>query len=227
MKKRRSVIRCWLITIGIMLLCGSLLITYIYFSIRPIIFAAAKSRASRILMNSAAESMLKVLKEENITYNGISRVSRFENGEIKGIEIDIAQIGLLKNRLATEISKAIAEKENYTVDIALGTLTGMEFVTGMGPRLNFGMQLAAHTKTDYKSKFLEAGINQTLHQILISVDMNCSIMMLGFTEGFSVSTTEIAAQTLIVGAVPDTFTNVVETPTDDLADEIFNFADMK
>ena len=50
--------------------------------------------------------------------------------------------------------------------------------------------------------------------------------MMGCTDSFSISTTAIAAQTIISGEVPDSFTNVIEQPNNDLADEVFNFGDL-
>ena len=51
--------------------------------------------------------------------------------------------------------------------------------------------------------------------------------MVGATDNFSVTTTAIAAQTVIIGVTPDTFTNVEEYPGDEIADELFNFADLE
>ena len=226
MRKRRTVIQNWLILVGIFVLVISISLTFLYFKLRPLIFVAAKSQAETIMLNASSSSLLEILRENDISYNSISRITRDESKNIKNIEIDIAQITLLKNQISSTIPQKIDEKEFYEVAIPLGTLTGFEFASGFGPRIRFPMQLTSTVVVDYKSNFSSEGINQTLHQILITIKLNCNILMLGFSDSFSVSTTEIAAQTVIVGVVPETFTNVVETPTDDIADEIFNFADL-
>ncbi len=224
MRKKRQIFEKILIRFTAVILGLSLCATLLYFRVRPVIITAAKSNAETIMLNAAARAMQNVLRRENITYNGISRISRQENGLITGIEIDIRQINLLKNTLVTEVASIIAEREFYKVVIPMGTLTGAEYLNGFGPRINFPMQFTSTVIVDYKSKFTSAGINQVLHQILITVKLNGNILILGNTETFSVSTTEIAAQTVIVGTTPDTFTNVIETPVDDVADEIFNYA---
>ena len=48
--------------------------------------------------------------------------------------------------------------------------------------------------------------------------------MLGADKTFSVELTTVVAQTVISGAVPDNFTNVIETPESNVADDIFNFS---
>ena len=224
MRKKREKLKRFAIYITVTILIFSLIITLLYFRVRPIIITAAKSNAETIMLNASSRAMQNILQNDNITYNGISRITRQDNGQITGIEIDIRQINLLKNSLSSEVSKIIAQKEFYNVIIPFGTLTSTEYLNGFGPRIKFPMQFTSTVIVDYKSNFISAGINQVLHQILITIRLNGNLLILGNTENFSVSTTEIAAQTVIVGVTPDTFTSVVETPTDDIADEIFNYA---
>lgn len=226
MKKRRRLYFGWLKCLGACLLAVAIAMTVLYFRIRPLIYMVARSQAETIMLNAASQAMLNILEDEDITYDSIARISRGESGEILGIEIDIQQINILKNRVSFEIPRIIGEQEFYDVCIPVGTLVGAEFTAGVGPKMRFPMQLTSTVVVDYKSNFQSEGINQTLHQILITIDLRCNIVMFGFSEGFSVATTQIAAQTVIVGATPDSFTNVIETPTDDIADEIFNFAEV-
>ena len=88
------------------------------------------------------------------------------------------------------------------------------------------MQLTETAILDFESLFTSAGINNVLHQIIIKIDVNVSVLMIGCTDSFSVSTAAIAAQTVIAGRVPESFTNVIEQPNNDLADEVFNFGDL-
>ena len=107
-----------------------------------------------------------------------------------------------------------------------GTLFGNEYTTGYGPKVKFKMQLTETAILDFESKFTSAGINNVLHQIIINIDVKASVLMMGCTDGFSVSTKALAAQTVISGTVPDSYTNVIEYPNNDLADELFNFGDL-
>ena len=51
----------------------------------------------------------------------------------------------------------------------------------------------------------EAGINQTLQQLTMTVSVDVSILVLGRTESFTVTSQVVVAETIIVGQVPDTF----------------------
>ncbi|MEE0807945.1 MAG: sporulation protein YunB, partial [Acutalibacteraceae bacterium] len=98
--------------------------------------------------------------------------------------------------------------------------------TGYGPQIKFKMRLTETAILDFESKVIDAGINNVLHQIIINIDINANVLMVGYTKGFKISTSALAAQTVIAGSVPDSFTRVEEHPGDDIADEIFNYAEL-
>jgi sporulation protein YunB len=178
------------------------------------------------MLNAANTAVVELLSEENISYGEIAKLSYDEEGTVKSLEIDTKAVNLFKSLISNKIMEIISKETRYTVLIPLGTLSGSEYLMGLGPDIPFYMQLTETAKVDFKHKFTDAGINQVLHQIIVDIDITANIIMLGFSKGFSVSTTAIAAETVIVGAVPDSFTNVIEEPGDDIADEIFNYADI-
>lgn len=223
LKKKRiySVLVRWFALI----LSLAIITVSLFVSFKPFIFTYAKSEAETILLNAVNAAVLKILTENNVTYSDISLISRNEQGSITGIEINAEKINMLKSLISNEISRIIASKNKYTLSVALGTLLGSEFTTDYGPHIKFKMQLTETAILGFESQFEDSGINNVLHQILINADIRASILMIGCTEGFSVSTSIIAAQTVIAGEVPESFTNVIEYPGDDLADEIFNYSE--
>lgn len=217
--KSLSVLKRWFAVI----LCFCVIFVICFISVKPFVFTYAKSAAETILLNAANEAVLNVLAQNNITYSDVSNLSRDSSGLITGIEIDIEKINFLKSALSNEIAHIVASRNKYDLDIPIGTLFGNEYTTGYGPKIKFKMQLTETAILDFENNFVAAGINNVLHQIIIKIDINASVLMMGCTDGFSVSTTALAAQTVIAGAVPDSFTNVIEQPNNDLADEVFNF----
>lgn len=214
-----SVLKRWFVVI----LCFCIIFVICFISVKPFVFIYAKSAAETILLNAANEAVLNVLAQNNITYSDVSNLSRDDSGLITGIEIDIEKINFLKSALSNEIAHIVASKNKYDLDIPIGTLLGNEYTTGYGPKIKFKMQLTETAILDFESNFVSAGINNVLHQIIIKIDINASVLMMGCSDSFSVSTTALAAQTVIAGTVPDSFTNVIEQPNNDLADEVFNF----
>lgn len=217
-----SITKRWII----LFFCIFLVFAVCFFSVKPFVFTYAKSEAETIILNAVNEAVLNVLAKNNISYANLSNISRDGDGLITGIEIDIEKVNTLKSQISSETARIVAQNNKYDLYIPIGTLFGNEYTTGYGPKIRFRMQLTETAILDFDSRFESAGINNVLHQIIIKIDVNASVLMMGCTDGFSVSTTALAAQTVIAGAVPDSFTNVIEQPNNDLADEIFNFGDL-
>ena len=193
---------------------------------RKLILLTAKSEAETIMLRAADSATVEVLNSEDFSYDKLAVVSKNQEGTILGIEINSSRADILKSKLAQKITEILNEKSRFTVSIPFGNFFNNEYLTGFGPDLNFKIQMANTASLNFKSAFEESGMNNTLHQIIITVDIPANIIITGGSDTFSVKTNVLAAQTVIVGQTPDSFTNVTENPGDDIADDIFNFADL-
>lgn len=205
----------------------SILLFSLFLKIRPLLLTSARNTAKTIMLNATNTAVVNIIDKYDICYDKISRISRNASGDVTSVEVDIAQLNIFKSAISSEISNIVSKNREYKIKIPIGTLTGNEYLVGLGPKLSFNMQMSEVAIVDFESEFTDAGINHVLHRIIIKINLNASILMVGATDSFSVSTTAVAAQTVIVGVTPDTFTNVEEYPNDDMADELFNFADLE
>ena len=181
---------------------------------QPIIFRNAVSVAENTMLNSANSAVVNILKNNNISYNDIVNLSCNDDGYVTSLEVDIYEINYLKSHISNEISKIIDSKEFYKVRIPVGTFLGSTYTSGLGPKLNFNMQMTSTAFVDFRHEFKSAGINQVLHLVIIDIDIKGSLIINGYNKGISTKTSTIAAQTVIVGSTPDAFTNVIENEHD-------------
>ena len=194
--------------------------------IRKVISGYAKEQATTILFTSANRAVGDYLAESSITYSDIVKLSRNSNNDISSLEIDIVKINELKSRITTLISDSMSAGERYTISVPFGTLFGNEYTLGLGPEIKFRMQMVASVTTDFQSNFYAAGINQVLHQILITVKINGNLIIPWCRTPFYTETSIIAAQTVLVGVTPDAYTNVIENYNrgeDGLVGDIFDY----
>jgi hypothetical protein len=63
-------------------------------------------------------------------------------------------------------------------------------------------------------RFDTAGINQTRHQIVLEITANISAVLPGYSTASQVVSSLILAETVIVGASPEAFTQVITEQTD-------------
>ena len=105
--------------------------------------------------------------------------------------------------------------------IPIGTLSGSPLLAGRGPELHVRMQSVGSASARFHNTFSAAGINQTRHQIILEVDVDMSILLPMIETATRVSNEISVGETVIVGGVPQTFTNFNTAPEekDRLAEE--------
>lgn len=206
-------LRAWLCLLLVLLLILGLS----YYKMLPVIKRYAESVAETVMLNSANDAVVRVLENESISYDEIAKLSRNDEGLVQSLEIDVYKINNLKSRISNEISNIIADREEFKVKIPIGSFFNTPYTAGIGPKIPFKMQLTTTAFVDFVHEFKEAGINQTLHLIHIKIKIRGSFVTAWYTGGITAETSVIAAQTVIVGATPDAFTNVIEDVNDNTA----------
>ena len=112
------------------------------------------------------------------------------------------------------------------MSISIGALTGSALLAGRGPRITVRMESVGSSQARFQNAFTSAGINQTKHQIILTIDVYVSILLPGFTTATKVSNSFVVRrETVIVGSVPDSYTYFSTDPDtyeEDLKDYILN-----
>ena len=103
------------------------------------------------------------------------------------------------------INDEILALDSTDLGIPLGSLFLPEFISGKGPEIPVHIIAIRNSDAVFESHFSEAGINQTLHQVTMVVSVDVAVLVLGKTDTFTMTSEVVVAETVIVGAVPDTF----------------------
>ena len=217
MKRGRHGENAFLIKITAVLLAVSVILSIVFYKMRPVILKYAESAAETLLLDASNRAILDILNEQNISYNDIVTLSREESGRVTSLETDIVKINSLKSLISNRLSEIIAGKEYYDLNIPLGTFFSSVYTSGYGPKIHFKMQLTATARVDFSHEFKSAGINQVLHIVMVDMNISGSLVITGYSGGISVSNSAMAAQTIIGGTTPDAFTNVIESEQDNTA----------
>lgn len=224
MYRGRNLLRTVLIRWAAVLLVLALAFVVFATKTRPALVSYAKTRATAIMVAAFDDAVKSAIEKLDYSYDDMAVISRNSEGLVSSIEIDYRKLNILRAEISSEVYKKMGEKSQSYLYIPIGTLLGNEYTAGYGPRIKFKMQYLQIPRLDFESSFYAAGINNVFHRININADLSYSIVMNGVDETFSVNLTTVAAQTVIAGAVPENFTNVVETPNSNVADDIFNYA---
>ena len=77
--------------------------------------------------------------------------------------------------------------------------------------LPVGVLTAAVPKAEFSNQFTAQGINQTLHQIMLDITVDVTLLIPGGRAETNVTAQVCVAETLLVGEVPDTYLGLPAT----------------
>lgn len=156
------------------------------------------------LINDAIDEQIE---NGNINYDRIVYFEKDLNGRITALKTNIGEVNRLKTDILNLINDEILAMDTSHLGVPLGSLFLPEFLSGKGPSIPVQILSIRNSDGSFESHFTEAGINQTMHQLTMEVLVDVSVLVLGETDSFTVSSQVVVAETIIVGDVPDTFLN--------------------
>ncbi len=172
---------------------------------RDVICELARTQVINATSDLINDAVANQIAGGNIQYDRIVYFEKDLNGRITALKTNIGEVNRLKTDTLNIINDEILATDSSELGIPLGSLFFPEFLSGRGPQIPVEILSIRNSDATFESKFTHAGINQTLHQLNMSVLVDVSILVLGRTLTFTVSSEVVVAETIIVGDVPDTF----------------------
>ena len=194
---------------------------------RPLLASLATTKVSNTVTRIVSEAVYQAIEDGEIRYDGLVTFEKDETGQITAVRSNMAAFNHLQADILDTILTRIDQVSARELSIPVGTLTGFSLLAGRGPRISVRMESVGSSEANFHNEFVSAGINQTKHQIILTVDVSVSILLPGFTTATKVSNSFIVAETVIVGSVPDTYTYFATEPDtylEDTKDYILNGA---
>lgn len=154
------------------------------------------------------EAMLEQLERSDAGYGELVRVVRGNSGEIMSIQADMAQINRLKSSMSDSIIRKLQDGGNQEISIPVGTMIGNQLTTGRGPLITVQVTPTGYVQSEIFNRFSSAGINQTLHQVMLRVNVQMLAMLPGYNIKTETETNFCIAETVIVGEVPQGYASI-------------------
>lgn len=172
---------------------------------RTVIQNLAKTQVMNSTSDLTNDAISRQIEEGSIRYDRIVFFEKDINGKITALKTNIGEINRLKTDILGIINEEILALDTSDIGIPLGSLILPELLSGKGPVIPVRILSIRNSDATFSSDFSQAGINQTIHQVIMEVSVDVAILVLGETDSFTVTSQVVVAQTVIVGEVPDTF----------------------
>lgn len=134
------------------------------------------------------------------------RAEYFLYGMNKGEQIDVDDPNMKPIEFGDSVGD-LAAKDPTVVEVPLGQATGNTVLANLGPRVPIHFEIVGNLQSDVVHEVKEFGVNAALFEIYIPVTVNMQIVI-----PFSTTTTEISTKVfvdsrVIMGEVPDFFSD--------------------
>ena len=173
--------------------------------LRPVVRSLARTQVVNTASDLINDAILRQIMEGQIQYDRIVYFEKDLNGRITALKTNMAEVNRLKTETLNLINDEIMAQDSTNLGVSLGSIILPEFFSGKGPSIPVRILAIRNSDANFQSEFTEAGINQTLQQLRMDVIVDVTILVLGQTETFTVSSQMVVAETIIVGDVPATY----------------------
>jgi sporulation protein YunB len=172
---------------------------------RDVIRELAETQVKNTTSDLTNDAIAKQIADGIIQYDRIVFFEKDLDGRITALKTNMSEINRLKTDILNIINDEILALDTSDIGIPLGSLFLPELLSGKGPAIPVHILSIRNSDASFASNFVQAGINQTLHQLIMVVSVDVAILVLGQTGSFTITSEVAVAETVIVGAVPNTF----------------------
>lgn len=183
----------------------ALLLIYYFCVISPIVVTLSQEKVRSLSTSVISQSVEEVLAYEDVSYNNLVNIEYNNNHEITLISTNSVEVNNLVRRITYLVQTEIDKMGEQGIDIALGTFTGIPFLYGVGPAVSVQLVPIGTVNTNFSSSFTSAGINQTLHRLYFTVNVNVGVVLPSMTKNLLTSLEVEICESVIVGKVPDVY----------------------
>jgi len=220
-RRKNQAVRAKVWLILFLLFC---MLIWLDVSVQPLVITMAENQGHVIATKAINQAVSEILAGQSVEYGEMVKIQYDEQGKVTSLAADMLGINRTKAELTLAIQEKISQDDERVIKIPVGSVVGGNLFTGRGPQLRIKLRLANHVETDIESLFESAGINQTHHQIMLSIKTNAYVLIPGHTTATQVETRFCLAETVIVGVSPDAFTQVTRGDAENgLANDLHNY----
>ena len=167
--------------------------------VRDMAVAGAKNAAAAAMQKAVAARMT------GGQWSDLVQLVKDGEGQITAAVTDVGRVNELQAALAGDVIAALTAPNTADLGVPLGNLLPSPFFSGLGPKVPIRILSVSEVEVKLMSRFTSAGINQTLHRLLLTLSARVRVLIPTGTVTAFVYADVTAAETLIVGRVPDSY----------------------
>lgn len=172
---------------------------------RKVLTELAQTQVKNVTSDLINDAVDREIAEGTIQYDRLVYFEKDLEGRITALKTNMGEINRLKTETLALINQEILDMDSSALGVPVGSLVLPEVFAGRGFSIPIEILAIRNSDASFSSCFSQAGINQTLQQMKMDVFVDVTVLILGSTESFTVTSQVVVAETVIVGQVPNTY----------------------
>ena len=187
-------------------------------TLAPAIIKIATAESKNSIEEDFSYTVYTALGSRQISYKDIFTVSCKEDGSVAFMNVNMAACYAVCADVIPALTARARSYNGLTVSVPMGSLSGIPALSGKGPDCRVRLVSAKSVSVRLESEFTEAGINQTLHTVAIVATVGVTLLVPGAATDIQNEVRIPIAETVLLGKVPDAYTEISRL-TDDITEE--------
>ncbi|MBQ4611503.1 MAG: sporulation protein YunB [Clostridia bacterium] len=206
-RRRRRPLKILLLGSCTACICFVALLFTVNANMRPALTAIAEARVTALAVSAMNDAIMERMDDNSYT----SLITAYDNGEkVYMIQADTRQMNMLASDCCAAAQMRIAAMGEQGVSVPLGTVSGITYLSGRGPGIRVTFTPVGSVESDFDSELVSSGINQSLYRVNIRLTSTIRLIMPGVSHSIEVNAKAAIAESIIVGDVPQVYTNVAD-----------------
>ena len=174
------------------------------------VLSLAQAQARAVAVQMLNEAAAELVTSGGVTYDSLMHVTADERGQVRLIQANTPEMNLLASRASLTAQKKLAVLEEQAVSVPLGSAVGLTLFAGSGPRIQVEILPVGSVRAEFTTEFESAGINQTRHKVSLTLTAQVQLVIPTGASTVQAVTQVAVAESIIVGDVPQAYTDVDE-----------------
>ena len=174
--------------------------------LRSMVTEYAASAARDMVVTRVNQIVKDVRADPAFRGEELVKLERDAAGAVTAVTANVTAVNTLSSEVLGRAVDA-TEQEELTVEIPLANLLGSALFMNRGPSVSVDVTVLSSSTAGFRSEITSAGINQTLHQLFLDLDVQLSFLLPWREMDTGVQTEILVSETVIVGQVPDSYLN--------------------
>lgn len=178
---------------------------WVNIKLKPLIVSVTEGYARNLvsyMLNSVVREELEANDYE------FAQMSKNAEGGIIAVSLNAVETNLFKTNVVLKMRERMKISDVKEMKIPLGNFLPYHAFSGLGPKIPVRFLLLDCTSAEFTESFSEGGINQTLYTVSLRVKILVRTYVPTMPSQSEISDGVPLARIVIVGNVPESYTNV-------------------